>query len=72
MNSLTVNEVDTTSHKDYCKDYYRNNTDYFKSYYIKNRENVLHKFKCIHCSGRYTRGNKKQHFKTKKHIASLL
>lgn len=50
--------------KDYAKVYYLTNGEYCKQY--KN-----FKLTCVCCHGKFTRANKAQHFKTKKHLNYL-
>jgi len=61
-------------HEEYKKQYYQkynqNGKEYFKNYRENNREKISEKFKC-ECGGKYTRQNKSQHFKSKKHKAYL-
>jgi len=52
------------------KEWYEDNIDKRKEYYIKNREAIIikkkEKFNC-ECGGKYTKGVKARHFKSKKH-----
>jgi hypothetical protein len=57
-----------------CKEYYDNNPEKKKEYYENNKQKILEihsqKFDC-ECGGKYTYGNKTNHFKTKQHIAFM-
>ena len=60
--------------RQYIKQYYEANreqiAEYFKQYREANREQINQKFDCP-CGGKYTKSNKSQHEKSKKHQAFL-
>ena len=56
--------------KQYFQKYNQNKKEYNKNYRENNREKINQKFEC-ECGGKYTRQNKSQHFKSKKHKAYL-
>lgn len=55
--------------------YYSKNKDKMKmknkAYYVKNKETILQKIRCINCSGSYCLASMATHFKTNKHLKSL-
>lgn len=65
---------------EYQKEYYDTNKEkikeYKKEYYDTNKEKIneynKEKFICSICNGRYTKSNKAQHLKTKKHIKIII
>jgi group I intron endonuclease len=56
--------------KELCKEWREQNKEhrleYLKNYHERNKEYIYEKFNC-ECGGKFTRGNKGQHEKTKRH-----
>jgi len=63
-------EANKVYKKEYNKEYHENNKERKKEYYENNKEKIKERTKekiICKCGGKFTRGNKSYHLKTKKH-----
>ena len=59
--------IEGRTDKEYRDDNKEKKKEYLKEYYQENKYKINHKYNC-ECGGKYTRGTKSQHLKTKKHL----